>query len=283
MLCLLRLGTFLGRSAAESEADCRACYPGSYCPLWAQTSVDLLCPPGWFCPLGSVSGHQPGTVHIIRGQLTLNHSNLFFSQHQVCHSFGEFSVISLFYAYGVLCSMGFILKTKFEGKWAHRYKIRLRTSRGDTAVRSLCWNKSKLVRVSDHNAHRKPPFRHLLGISKWKETLWWTREDILYHIRPGSASGFLWRSWGEGHLKSPTPPSDPILDKWKITAWVKGWFCLCVAKLISYFPNHTPHIPWSWFHTSYTLHFSSHVVQTPSPSKRRVASLSMKWPRTRRL
>ncbi|XP_030258688.1 zonadhesin isoform X7 [Sparus aurata] len=53
-------GTFLGRSAAESEADCEACYPGSYCPSSGQTSVDLLCPPGWFCPSGSVSGHQPG-------------------------------------------------------------------------------------------------------------------------------------------------------------------------------------------------------------------------------
>ncbi|XP_063762752.1 SCO-spondin isoform X2 [Eleginops maclovinus] len=52
-------GTFLGRSAAESEADCLACYPGSYCPSWSQTSADLLCPPGWFCPPGSVSGHQP--------------------------------------------------------------------------------------------------------------------------------------------------------------------------------------------------------------------------------
>ncbi|KAM6987470.1 uncharacterized protein LKV04_010315 [Tautogolabrus adspersus] len=52
-------GTFLGRSAAESKADCEACYPGSYCPLWAQTSVDLLCPPGWFCPQRSVSGRQP--------------------------------------------------------------------------------------------------------------------------------------------------------------------------------------------------------------------------------
>ncbi|XP_033971267.1 zonadhesin-like [Trematomus bernacchii] len=53
-------GTFLGMSAAESEADCAACYPGSYCPSWAQTSADLLCPPGGFCPPGSVSGHQPG-------------------------------------------------------------------------------------------------------------------------------------------------------------------------------------------------------------------------------
>ncbi|XP_034557340.1 zonadhesin [Notolabrus celidotus] len=52
-------GTFSGRSAAESEADCEACYAGSYCPLWAQTSVGLLCPPGWYCPQGSVSGHQP--------------------------------------------------------------------------------------------------------------------------------------------------------------------------------------------------------------------------------
>lgn len=69
-------GTFLGRPAAETEADCEACYPGSYCPLWAQTSVDFLCPPGWFCPLGSVSGHQPGTVHIIRCQLRLNHSSV---------------------------------------------------------------------------------------------------------------------------------------------------------------------------------------------------------------
>lgn len=34
----------------------------------------------------------------------------------------------------------------------------------------------------------------------------------------------------------------------------------------------TPHIP---------LYFSSHVIRAPSPSKRRVASLSMKWPRTR--
>ncbi|KAA8594284.1 hypothetical protein FQN60_005118, partial [Etheostoma spectabile] len=53
-------GTFLGRSGAESEADCGACYPGSYCPSLAQTSVELPCPPGWFCPPGSVSGHQPG-------------------------------------------------------------------------------------------------------------------------------------------------------------------------------------------------------------------------------
>ncbi|KAM4567238.1 uncharacterized protein PAE49_010636 isoform 2-T2 [Odontesthes bonariensis] len=53
-------GTFLGRSAGESEADCEACYAGSYCPSWAQTSVDLLCPSGWFCPTGSVSGHQQG-------------------------------------------------------------------------------------------------------------------------------------------------------------------------------------------------------------------------------
>lgn len=73
IICLLHIGTFLGRSAAESEADCEACYPGSYCPSWAQTSVDLLCPPGWFCPPGSVSGHQPGTVYIIRGQLRFNH------------------------------------------------------------------------------------------------------------------------------------------------------------------------------------------------------------------
>ncbi|XP_074535628.1 uncharacterized protein LOC141797844 [Halichoeres trimaculatus] len=52
-------GTFSGRSAAESEADCEACYAGTYCPMWAQTSADLLCPPGWYCPQGSVSGHQP--------------------------------------------------------------------------------------------------------------------------------------------------------------------------------------------------------------------------------
>lgn len=76
IICLLHIGTFLGRSAAESEADCEACYPGSYCPLWAQTSVYLLCPPGWFCPPGSASGHQQGTVHIIKGQLRLNHSSL---------------------------------------------------------------------------------------------------------------------------------------------------------------------------------------------------------------
>ncbi len=76
IICLLHIGTFLEMSAAESEADCKACYPGSYCPLWAQTSVDLPCPPGWFCPQGSVSGHQPGTVHIIRGQLKFNHSSL---------------------------------------------------------------------------------------------------------------------------------------------------------------------------------------------------------------
>ncbi|KAM6933259.1 uncharacterized protein FYW49_001626 [Xenentodon cancila] len=54
------MGTFLGSSAAESEDDCEACYPGFYCPLWAQMSVDLLCPPGWFCPTRSVSGYQPG-------------------------------------------------------------------------------------------------------------------------------------------------------------------------------------------------------------------------------
>ncbi|XP_075892173.1 uncharacterized protein LOC142895201 [Nelusetta ayraudi] len=53
-------GTFSGRSSAESEAGCEACYPGSYCPSWAQTSVDLPCPPGWFCPAGSASGHQTG-------------------------------------------------------------------------------------------------------------------------------------------------------------------------------------------------------------------------------
>ncbi|KAM8904697.1 uncharacterized protein AB9W97_008232 isoform 6-T6 [Spinachia spinachia] len=52
-------GTFLGRTAAESQTDCEACYSGSYCPLWAQSFVDVLCPPGWFCPSGSVSGHQP--------------------------------------------------------------------------------------------------------------------------------------------------------------------------------------------------------------------------------
>ncbi|XP_070399298.1 uncharacterized protein K04H4.2-like [Nothobranchius furzeri] len=55
-------GTFLGRSGAESEDDCEDCYSGSYCPFWAQTSVDLSCPPGWVCPTGSVSGHQPGTL-----------------------------------------------------------------------------------------------------------------------------------------------------------------------------------------------------------------------------
>ncbi|KAG7455700.1 SCO-spondin-like isoform X1, partial [Solea senegalensis] len=53
-------GTFLGKSAAESEADCDACYPGSFCPSWAQISAELLCPPGWFCPPRSVSGRQPG-------------------------------------------------------------------------------------------------------------------------------------------------------------------------------------------------------------------------------
>ncbi|MED6246226.1 hypothetical protein ATANTOWER_014621, partial [Ataeniobius toweri] len=51
-------GTFLGRTAAHSENDCEACHRGMYCPSWAQTSVDLLCPPGWFCPTGSSSGHQ---------------------------------------------------------------------------------------------------------------------------------------------------------------------------------------------------------------------------------
>lgn len=60
-------GTFLGRSGAESEADCEACLPGSYCPWWAQTSAGPLCPPGWFCPPGSVSGHQPGTTYITGG------------------------------------------------------------------------------------------------------------------------------------------------------------------------------------------------------------------------
>ncbi|XP_023817540.1 zonadhesin-like isoform X2 [Oryzias latipes] len=53
-------GTFSGKSAAESEADCEACHPGSYCPSWAQTSVDLFCPQGWFCPGRSVSGYQAG-------------------------------------------------------------------------------------------------------------------------------------------------------------------------------------------------------------------------------
>ncbi|XP_019743138.1 zonadhesin [Hippocampus comes] len=57
-ICLI--GTFQGKVGAESEDDCEACYPGSYCPSWAQTSVTLFCPPGWFCPLGSVSGNQPG-------------------------------------------------------------------------------------------------------------------------------------------------------------------------------------------------------------------------------
>ncbi|XP_014845642.1 PREDICTED: uncharacterized protein LOC106919650 isoform X3 [Poecilia mexicana] len=52
-------GTFLGRTAAHSEDDCEACQRGFYCPSWAQTSVDLICPPGWFCPTGSPSGHQP--------------------------------------------------------------------------------------------------------------------------------------------------------------------------------------------------------------------------------
>lgn len=87
-ICLHHVGTFLGRSAAESEADCEACYPGSYCPSWGQTSVDLLCPPGWFCPPGSVSGHQPGTAHIIRGQLRLNHGSLCTS------SFSSFNAMS---------------------------------------------------------------------------------------------------------------------------------------------------------------------------------------------
>lgn len=68
IICFLHSGTFSARSAAESEADCEACYPGSYCPSWAQTSADLLCPPGWFCPAGSASGHQPGGVHITAGQ-----------------------------------------------------------------------------------------------------------------------------------------------------------------------------------------------------------------------
>lgn len=72
IICFLHSGTFSARSAAESEADCEACYPGSYCPSWAQTSADLLCPPGWFCPAGSASGHQPGGVHITAGQLRLN-------------------------------------------------------------------------------------------------------------------------------------------------------------------------------------------------------------------
>ncbi|KAF6736840.1 hypothetical protein FQA47_014055 [Oryzias melastigma] len=58
--CLSHAGTFSGKSAAESEADCEACHPGSYCPSWAQTSVDLLCPQGWFCPARSVSGYQAG-------------------------------------------------------------------------------------------------------------------------------------------------------------------------------------------------------------------------------
>ncbi|XP_056230180.1 uncharacterized protein LOC130167724 [Seriola aureovittata] len=60
IICVLHIGTFLGKSAAESVADCVACYPGFYCPSWAQISADLLCPPGWFCPPGSMSGHQPG-------------------------------------------------------------------------------------------------------------------------------------------------------------------------------------------------------------------------------
>ncbi|XP_034024624.1 signal peptide, CUB and EGF-like domain-containing protein 3 [Thalassophryne amazonica] len=58
---MVEICTFLGRSGAQSEADCEACYSGSYCPSWAQISVDTLCPPGWFCPQGSVSGNQPGS------------------------------------------------------------------------------------------------------------------------------------------------------------------------------------------------------------------------------
>ncbi|XP_053729819.1 SCO-spondin isoform X1 [Synchiropus splendidus] len=53
-------GTFQGKQGAESEEDCRPCYPGFYCPSWAQTSVDHLCPAGWFCGQGSASGRQPG-------------------------------------------------------------------------------------------------------------------------------------------------------------------------------------------------------------------------------
>lgn len=68
----VNIGTFLRKSAAESETDCEACYAGFYCPLWAQTSVDLLCPPGWFCPPGSSTARQSGTPHIVRDLLGWN-------------------------------------------------------------------------------------------------------------------------------------------------------------------------------------------------------------------
>ncbi|XP_028320851.1 uncharacterized protein LOC114474630 [Gouania willdenowi] len=53
-------GTLFGSIGAQAKDDCEACYPGFYCPAWAQTSADLLCPPGWFCPARSTSGQQPG-------------------------------------------------------------------------------------------------------------------------------------------------------------------------------------------------------------------------------
>lgn len=89
IICFLHSGTFSARSAAESEADCEACYPGSYCPSWAQTSADLLCPPGWFCPAGSASGHQPGGVHITAGQLRFNSGLCTFMQHVITYSIGQ--------------------------------------------------------------------------------------------------------------------------------------------------------------------------------------------------
>ncbi|CAL8373179.1 unnamed protein product, partial [Gadus morhua 'NCC'] len=52
-------GTFQGRSGAASLGACTPCPPGSYCPSWAQASVQHLCPQGWFCPLGSLSDHPP--------------------------------------------------------------------------------------------------------------------------------------------------------------------------------------------------------------------------------
>ncbi len=48
--------------------------------------------------------------------------------------------------------------------------------------------------------------------------------------------------------------------------WCCNWLSGCIVELISYFTNHTPHVPWRWFHASDELFSPSYMTCTPKES-----------------
>ncbi|KAF3847745.1 hypothetical protein F7725_020773 [Dissostichus mawsoni] len=80
-------GHYCPKGSAKPSPCPPACYPGSYCPSWAQTSADLLCPPGGSARQDqcldisqAIAAHLAMCVHSVvlsRTYVALAHFNLY--------------------------------------------------------------------------------------------------------------------------------------------------------------------------------------------------------------